>query len=158
MIDTANVINIKTHTNFDTGEIILEVYTDLTDIPKISNEYIERMTLNTIRYDTDFLQIGDFTIETYHEEECCEQVYADFTALRDTTFEDTIKEMSEITKEKIIQNIEKNEYGISIFGFFVPCYNNQNGYYSNDLELGLFYKGKKIYELDITDCTLYGDG
>ena len=68
-----------------------------------------------------------------HYQDCCEDNYADFSQIddlaRDYDFEDKLK-------------FEKCEnYGF-MFGdsrrmFFVPCYSEQNGYYSFDVDIYL---------------------
>ena len=62
----------------------------------------------------------------YHEQDCCEFNYADFTSLKDTTFE--TDEHADIDLEEVIN-------GVRINGHFVPCYSVQNGYYSDDVSI-----------------------
>lgn len=69
------------------------------------------------------------TLTHYHSQDCCEHVYADWESLKtevgvmDHNFATT----------PIIEFIKDS--GIRVEGFFVPCYNSQNGYYSSQLEL-----------------------
>lgn len=85
-----------------------------------------------------------------HEQDCCEEVYADFSNLD-----------SDIMSYDFKKNIQiKNaKYGFKFSDgcrwFFVPCYNCQNGYYSDNLEIAYgrcvkkiarYSKGKPIYE------------
>ena len=101
--------------------------------------------MNKIQNNLVTLENG-ITISYYHEQECCEDVYADFEALKDTTFENEVIEIPVI--EKV------TDKGIRINGYFVPCYNSQNGYYSNDLSLIIKSKnGEVLQHLDITSCT-----
>lgn len=111
-------------------------------ITKISNEMI--------KFD------NDFELTYYHEQDCCESVYADFKILKaynlstvtgkkiniyNIDFEEDIK--------KLIECVEGQGFNmVSKIGekFFIPCYNEQNGYYSDNLELIL----NQI--IDITNC------
>lgn len=106
-----------------------------------------------------------YTLEQYHSQDCCEHVYADFNVLdnynlstvtgktidiRDIDFEERI--------ENLIQPVQSAGFNmVSKIGekFFVPCYNEQNGYYSSDLELTLRRPvafGNVEEKIDITDC------
>lgn len=68
------------------------------------------------------------TICCDHNAGCCENNFASFEALKDTTFEDVC-----ITYDNL--EIEANEYGFKINGYFVPCYSMQNGWYSTDIDI-----------------------
>ena len=83
-----------------------------------------------------------------HYQDCCEYVYADFNNI-DT--EAATYNFTNIT-------IHPQKYGFS-FGdtrqFFVPCYNEQNGYYSDTLSIVYgkvekklvgYKKGKAVYD------------
>ena len=106
-----------------------------------------------------------YTLEQYHSQDCCEHVYADFNVLdnynlstvtgktidiRDIDFEERI--------ENLIQPIQSAGFNmVSKIGekFFVPCYNEKNGYYSSDLELILRRQvafGNVEEKIDISDC------
>lgn len=102
-----------------------------------------------------------YELEYYHEQDCCEHVYADFGVLKDYNistktgktinikdidFKETLLELIDGIKGQGFNMISKIEEK-----FFVPCYNSQNGYYSSELRLILYKeKGKEI--MDITDC------
>lgn len=95
----------------------------------------------------EYLEFGNgIKIENYHYQECCEHVYADFTALKDEAGQYEFAEDIKIEKVK--------GYGFRIEGFFIPCYNSQNGYYGSDLKLVISKYDKKIKEIDISDCCL----
>lgn len=81
---------------------------------------------------------------TYHDQDCCENVYADWEALDDTTFAD------ETFTDVIIEKVPYS--GFRINGYFVPCYNQQNGYYSDELTLFIKYPDGRKIEMDITEC------
>lgn len=82
---------------------------------------------------------GD-TITHFHERDCCEKNFADFCYLEQET---GIKDYD----FQGIQFEDAEEYGFR-FGddnrmFFVPCYSQQNGYYSNSVTIR--YNGKDIF-------------
>ena len=83
------------------------------------------------------------TIEDFHEQDCCEYVYADFSQLADTNIMD--REFDDIRIEGV------KDSGFRINGYFVPCYNNQNGFYSSRLSLIIKKAGKPKKEIDISD-------
>jgi len=103
-----------------------------------------------------------YELEYYHSQDCCENVYADFEILKTynlstkTGEKINIKEIDfEESLDNLIQEIKGTGFNItSKIGekFFIPCYNEQNGYYSSDLEL-ILYKSSKLKEiLDISNC------
>lgn len=74
----------------------------------------------------------------YHEQDCCESVYADFSNLDSDILKHKFKSIS----------LEEVNEGFR-FGddrkYFVPCYNEQNGYYSDYLEI---HYGKVVRVID----------
>lgn len=90
-------------------------------------------------------------IQDHHDQDCCEQVYADFMALVDTTiFDEDFKKL----------DVKLVEFGVSLNNYFIPCYNIQNGYYSNKLEIVVKYPATKdspVREerIDVTGHTKY---
>lgn len=62
-----------------------------------------------------------------HEQDCCENVYTDWMQLRDTNILD--RDFNKINLTGV-----KNA-GIKLNEYFIPCYDNQNGYYSSNLSL-----------------------
>lgn len=83
-------------------------------------------------------------IEHSHPQECCEEVYADWQALKTTNV------MGEKFREVTIYGIP--ELGISLNHYLVPCYDIQNGYYSSDLKVEIIVRDT-IFSFDITDYT-----
>ena len=79
-------------------------------------------------------------IKQYHRQDCCEEVYADFSQLQDTSIlEDTFNNGVFVFPHR---------FGFVICGdcgynYYVPCYNIQNGYYSDRLEISFPTKNKK---------------
>lgn len=82
------------------------------------------------------------SITDYHNQDCCEQVYADWEQIDDLFTSQDFESIS-------IEQVEGN--GFKINGFFVPCYNNQNGYYSSDLALIIISTDGKKIEIDISN-------
>ncbi len=80
----------------------------------------------------------------FHNQDCCESVYADWDQLKDTDV------LSHDFPERItVDGVDGS--GIKIDGYFIPCYNNQNGYYGSDLEVTIMYpNGDKVVK-DISD-------
>ena len=90
----------------------------------------------------------------YHYRSCCESVYADFEALEDTKFE------SQEFDEKTFTIANTNDGFLikdQFVSYFVPCYNSQNGYYSDNLNVEIRHidKPKKVkqglYYVDTID-------
>lgn len=113
----------------------------------------------------------DSELRYYHDQDCCEHVYADFMYIKDynclgknkneTVFElefdlSNLKSKIEIVKDEGICLLDKNNNKI-----FIPCYDVQNGYYSSELELKYYIKENekhKFYsKLDISESTKYID-
>lgn len=83
------------------------------------------------------LEGGEIEIEAYHNQDCCEHVYADFSALK--YFVDKLKD--KVLAQLVIKGVEDMGFllifedgGVPV-KVFVPCYNYQNGYYSDHLQL-----------------------
>ena len=77
-----------------------------------------------------------------HDQDCCEWNYADFKQI------DSIAREYEYSEPLMFEAIKDCGF---IFGdsrsmFFVPCYSEQNGYYSVDIEI--YYDGKKVLHFD----------
>lgn len=103
---------------------------------------------------------NNYKLKYYHEQDCCESVYADFEMLKNynvsvkTGKNINIKEIEFVeTLELLIDGVPEAGFNIiSITGekFFIPCYNEQNGYYSSDLEL-ILDKGKTQEIMNISE-------
>jgi hypothetical protein len=78
-----------------------------------------------------------YKIISIHKQSCCEIVYADFKSLEDCSF------LNEEFKELILESCE---YGFRINNYFVPCYDIQNGYYSNNLTIMLLDENDNIIQ------------
>lgn len=102
-----------------------------------------------------------YKLIAYHEQDCCENVYADFEILKTYNVSTKTGKSIKIQEIDFNENLEKLIRGVKNQGFnilskieekfFVPCYNEQNGYYSGSLEL-ILYKNNNVKEiLDISD-------
>ena len=78
-----------------------------------------------------------------HNQDCCENVYADFKQLKDTDI------LSKDFKKIEIEGVKDS--GIRLNGYFIPCYNEQNGYYGSDLEIIIKYPNGDKLTKDISE-------
>ena len=103
-------------------------------IEKITDEAIIFDNGNRITYD--------------HEQDCCESNWADFSSLEDTLAMEA--EFDENLVFEIVEGSGDCDKGAGIrFGnpgnmFFVPCYSEQNGYYTTDIQI---YYTKEVLSL-----------
>ena len=95
---------------------------------------IKRVTENEIVFDNGNLITYD------HEQECCECNYADFSTLN----ESNIYYGHDFDTELQFEFIEDEgfTFGDEIAKIFIPCYSDQNGYYSTEIEI--LYNGKRV--------------
>lgn len=78
-----------------------------------------------------------------HEQDCCETNYADFEQLEDLALE------YEFENDLIFEVVPENGFRFGSKGtpmFFIPCYSDQNGYYSSDIDI--FYDGRHVFNVD----------
>ena len=100
-------------------------------------------------------------LSDYHSQDCCENVYADWEYLKqynvlpstgetisiyDIEFDDSITNNIDYEKNMGIKLISKTGDK-----WFIPCYNEQNGYYSSNLNLIIEFEDKPTITIDITD-------
>lgn len=92
---------------------------------------------------------GEIKLSYYHDQDCCESVYADFSIVKH--HKDAI--VGKGIKEIIIKGVSEMGFLVCFYRdydkaekIFIPCYNSQNGYYSSNLELIIESNGieKKI--------------
>ena len=101
--------------------------------------------MKIVKVSDDGIEFDDgSTLVAHHEQDCCEQVYADFCVLKDQFIMDVEFDSVEI------QKVEGS--GFRLNKTFIPCYNKQNGYYSDRLELRLLLAGGDLQVIDISDC------
>ena len=84
--------------------------------------------------DEEILFVNGCKLTYYHEQDCYEHNYADFTQLEDTGIENEEFEFN----TKMFEF--KDGEGFRLIAqsgnkYFVPCYSYQNGYYSSDLNI-----------------------
>jgi len=100
--------------------------------------------MRVIAITEDGITFDDGTeVKHYHCQDCCENVYADWNALKDSGILD--KELNKVEIEGI------KDSGIRINKHFVPCYNSQNGYYSSALEIHITHPGEGVAQIDISE-------
>ncbi len=102
-----------------------------------------------------------YKLEYYHEQDCCESVYAEFEILKDYNVSPVTGKSIDIKEIDFEESLIKLAEGVKEVGFnmiskigekfFVPCYNSQNGYYSGYLELILYKENNAKEILDISD-------
>lgn len=104
----------------------------------------------------DSIQVGELKISYLHDQSCCESVYADFAV-----FDYYLKDLREMGIRKLeIKAVE--DMGLVFFfydaskygdpnriGVLVNCYNEQNGYYSDELQLEIL-QGSTKHTIDIS--------
>ena len=96
------------------------------------------------------------TLQTYHDQDCCEEVYADFPNMQ--VIGEREKNYVSVRDLDFFEDVLDSVVPIKDLGFYlvtkqgicilVSCYDIQNGYYNSDLSL--IYDGK---EKDISECT-----
>jgi hypothetical protein len=68
----------------------------------------------------------------YHEQDCCEYVYADWKSLEGCDLSPLLT--NDLIEVEIVQGA-----GFRLNGLFIPAYNSQNGFYSNSLDIIIDY-------------------
>lgn len=74
----------------------------------------------------------------FHDQDCCENVYADFKAILDQPIMNMAFDsifIEGIADFGIVLNVEADGKWSPKIRNQIPCYNQQNGYYSGNLEL-----------------------
>ena len=95
-------------------------------------------------------------LKAIHEQDCCEHVYADFSILcyykRKRSFDRNYKKLiiKEVPKAGLLLIFVRDRFFQR--KIFIPCYNEQNGYYSSDLTLQIKHNDK-VEEIDISKST-----
>lgn len=112
--------------------------------------------IEDVKHDTEDMTITydgkQISFSSYHRKDCCENVYADFSRIK--YFKDDLvgKQLSGI----LLRGIEGMgmllyfNHGYGDTKIFIPCYNIQNGYYSDKLEL-VIQKPQSKETINITD-------
>lgn len=78
-----------------------------------------------------------------HDQDCCECNYADFEQIDDIAMLTDFDEV--LSFEAVEQSGFRfgNQHGKM---FFIPCYSDQNGYYSNDVDI--YFNGQRVLNLE----------
>lgn len=116
---------------------------------------IKEITDKQIKFDNGYI------LNYYHDQDCCENVYADFEVLKTYNVSTKTGKQINIYNIDFEENLLKLIKGVKGQGFnmiskigekfFVPCYNEQNGYYNDELELVLHINNNCYVNLDISD-------
>lgn len=80
-----------------------------------------------------------------HEQDCCETNYADFSVLTPNT----INYNYEFDENKMEFHYVKElgfVFGEEYHWIFIPCYSEQNGYYSTYIDI--YFNGKRVLTFD----------
>lgn len=85
------------------------------------------------------------TLSYEHDQDCCENNFADFLHL------DTEAASYDFPEELQFEAVEGQgfRFGDGQRMFFVPCYSDQNGYYSSDISI--LFNGQEIVYLEETN-------
>jgi len=77
-----------------------------------------------------------------YSEKCCTYNYADFTQLEEMALD------YEFDENLIFESVEDAGFRFGDKGmmFFIPCYSDQNGYYSSDVRI--YYNREKVLDVD----------
>lgn len=97
-----------------------------------------------------------------HSQECCEHNWADFEYVKHCNLSVTTGKIINIMNVEFEPDLHKMfGGGVSKMGFilmskdgdrfFVPCYSDQNGYYTDELILYYINANGKVEAIDVTD-------
>ena len=93
---------------------------------------------------SDFILFDNKTyITSEHYRDCCEINYADFEQIEQSAFD------VEFDENLVFEEVETQGFrfgSINTPMFFVPCYADQNGYYSSDVEI--YYDSKQVLNVN----------
>ena len=93
--------------------------------------------MKIIEITNDYIKFDNGKCITYgHEQDCCEDNYADFDQLDDLA---RAYDFDEGTLQFYFSQDAGFTFGDGGRLFFVPCYSDQNGYYSTDIVI--YYDG-----------------
>lgn len=106
------------------------------------------MRIRTVTDDAIYFD-NDNYITFKHEQDCCETNYADF---RSTVTPDNVYYYHDFDENLFFTKVDGMGF---VFGdkeakIFVPCYSEQNGYYSSDIDI-FYYKKVLNLEAEFVD-------
>ena len=113
-----------------------------------------RNSVNLVETIEDGIKFSDGTeISTYHSQDCCEHVYADWSYILENDFPKNIRgiSISIVPNSGILLHFELGNPHEKVPPIFVPCYNEQNGYYSSNLEL-IASNGNAYFVVDVSEA------
>lgn len=138
-------------TELSNEELIIisnEIEEEITRRKNEASKLVELFTTKTVGRVTitevtdEYIKFSNGSKITFnHEPDCCEYNYADFEQLDDLARSATFT---------LPLSFEESDYGFR-FGneykmYFVPCYSEQNGYYSNDVDI--YFDGRKVLNIE----------
>ena len=94
-----------------------------------------------------------FNVTDYHEQDCCENVYADWETLLEFSDRNFVAgdwrtiEFCGVEDAGFLLRFTTSDKSD---GYFCPCHNEQNGYYSGDLALKVSLNGRDFCQVDIS--------
>ena len=93
----------------------------------------------------EYIAFDDGSLITFaHDPDCCEHNYANFSYIREEPGIYTF----DFDKDLIFESIDGSgfRFGSRNFMVFVPCYSDQNGYYSSDIDI--YFRGERVLMVD----------
>lgn len=100
--------------------------------------------MKIIEVKDDYIRFDNGSEITFdHNQDCCEHNYADFKQIEKQALDTTFDE------ELIFEAVEGSGFRFGSKGshmFFIPCYSDQNGYYSSELDI--YFNEKQVLNLD----------
>lgn len=91
----------------------------------------------------EFIEFDNGKMITFdHDQDCCEWNYANFKQI------DDIGRNNIFNEPLIFEAVDGYgfRFGNTDAMFFIPCYSEQNGYYSDEIEI--YYDGKLVLRFD----------
>lgn len=90
------------------------------------------------------------TITFDHEQDCCEYNYADFSILNENVVNYNY-DFKENLKFRAVEGMGF-KFGSDGRWIFIPCYSEQNGYYTEEIDI--YYNGKRVlnFNAEFVDC------
>jgi len=103
--------------------------------------------MKIIEVNEDYIRFDNGSEITFdHSQDCCEHNYADFKQIEKQALDTTFDE------ELIFEKVEGSGFRFGSKGthmFFIPCYSDQNGYHSSDIDI--YFNEKQVLNLDFLD-------
>jgi len=130
---------------------------------KIFEKKFENSVKLNLNVKDEFIELAGLKIYQEHDQDCCETVYADFSILEN--YKKQLENYKEISKIEI-KSVKDMGFIIFLYkkpyyngeeaqeriGILINCYNEQNGYYSDNLNIKIFNKKENIFEFESEKC------